>query len=147
VTSFRFGRAQEVVFRDLDLHGHVNSAVYSTYLETARLAYLKDVARIEPGDGLWIILADLRMSFRSPASLGELLNVGVSVTRMGSKSMEFAYEISGADGQLVLEATSVHVTFDYERDATAPLLETWRRAITEYESADREREENPRGGA
>ena len=41
--GYRFIHARDVEFRDIDAAGHVNNAVYLTYLETARIAYLIDV--------------------------------------------------------------------------------------------------------
>ena len=41
--SFRFSVPIEVRFRDLDAIGHVNNAVYLTYLEQARLGYWKHI--------------------------------------------------------------------------------------------------------
>jgi acyl-CoA thioester hydrolase len=38
-----FVHTERVRFRDVDAMGHVNNAVYSTYLEQARIAYLKPI--------------------------------------------------------------------------------------------------------
>ena len=45
--GFRHVYPQEVAFRDLDVFGHVNNAVYLTYIENARLAYARDVLKLE----------------------------------------------------------------------------------------------------
>jgi len=74
-----------------------------THLEPARLAYLRDVAGIEPADPVWIILVDLRVEFRASSSLWDQLEVGVRAERIGTKSIEFAYRIEDQDGRLVLE--------------------------------------------
>jgi acyl-CoA thioester hydrolase len=137
--GFRFRRAQEVVFGDLDLHGHANNAAYLTFLETARLAYLAQVVGIRPTDRRWIILGDVRISFRSASTMSEVLEIGVRVSRMGRRSIEFDYEARGADGRLVLEGTSIHAPYDYEQQATAAVPASWRKRIEAYEAGSRNR--------
>jgi acyl-CoA thioester hydrolase len=134
VQGFRFVRRQEVVYRDLDRHGHVNNAVYSTWLETARLAYLKEVCDVDPGDELGIVVAELKITFRSPASLGELVEVGVRVPRVGEKSLVFEYELRGPEDRLVAEATTTHVVFDDARGRSVPVPAAWRRRIERHEA-------------
>lgn len=40
---FRFSTTFEVRWRDLDAMGHVNNAVYFTYLEQTRVHYLREL--------------------------------------------------------------------------------------------------------
>jgi acyl-CoA thioester hydrolase len=134
VQGFRFVRRQEVVYRDLDRHGHVNNAVYSTWLETARLAYLKEVCDVDPGDELGIVVAELAITFRSPVSLGELVEVGVRVPRVGEKSLVFEYELRAPEERLVAEATTTHVAFDDARGRSVAVPEAWRRQIERHEA-------------
>ena len=47
----------DVVFRDLDAMGHVNNAVYFTYLETARLRYLMDLLALPEIGAIPVIMA------------------------------------------------------------------------------------------
>ena len=131
--GFRFVRAQEVEFRDLDGLGHVNNAVYVSYLESAKLAYMREVIGAVELEDVGIV-ADVKMSFRSPAFLGETLAVGTRVARVGTKSMEFEFEFRGPDGRLVAEGSSVHVAFDYEARAAVPVPAEWRERIEAYEA-------------
>ncbi len=107
----------QVRFRDLDAMGHVNNAVYLTYLEMGRMAYYTTLMgpRPEPRD-FNFILARVEIDFRSPIHLGEEVYVGVRLTRVGRRSFHFAYELrEGATGRLLAEATSVQVMYDYEK--------------------------------
>jgi acyl-CoA thioester hydrolase len=68
----------QVRFRDLDALGHVNNAVYLTYLEVARAAYF---SRLEPdwvGKGHFI-LARAEVDFLRPILLEDPVEVGVRV--------------------------------------------------------------------
>jgi acyl-CoA thioester hydrolase len=134
--GFRFVCPQEVTFRDLDFFGHVNNAVYLTYIENARLGYMREVLGIESLDDLLVIVANANVDFRSRASLGETLEVGARVSRIGTKSFDMEHEIHGPDGRQVAAATTTLVTFDYRGDATMPVPELWRERIEAFEARD-----------
>jgi acyl-CoA thioester hydrolase len=134
--GFRFVCPQEVTFRDLDVFGHVNNAVYLTYIENARIGYLHEVLGIESLDDLLVIVAKVHIDFRSRASLGETLEVGTRVSRIGTKSFDVVHEICGPDGRLVARAETTLVTFDYRGDSTMPVPDLWRERIEAYEARD-----------
>jgi acyl-CoA thioester hydrolase len=134
VEGYRYVYAQEVAFRDLDAFGHVNNAVYLTYIENARIGYVRDVLGIESLDGLLMIVASVKIDFRSRANLGETLEIGARTTRVGTKSFDLEHEIRSQDGRLVAEASTTLVAFDYEGDRTMPIPPEWRERIENYES-------------
>ena len=134
--GFRFVHAQEVTFRDLDVFGHVNNAVYLTYLENARIGSLREVLSIESFEDLLVILAKVRIDFRSRASLGEVLEIGARVSRIGTKSFDLDHEVRGPDGRLVAVASTTLVTFDYRGDTTMPVPDLWRERIESFEAKD-----------
>src|SRR5919109_2747056 len=136
VDGFRFVHLQEVVFRDLDVFGHVNNAVYLTYLETARIGYMRDVLGIESLEDLLVIVANVNIDFRSRASLAETLEVGARVSRIGMKSFDMEHEVRGPDGRLVAAASTTLVTFDYRGNTTMPVPDLWRERIEAYEAKD-----------
>ncbi len=131
--GYRFTAARDVEFRDLDVAHHVNNAVYVTYLETARIAYLADVLGPEFVYQISLILARITVDFRSPARFPERLEIGARVTRVGTKSFDMEHEIRGEDGRLVLEASSVLVAYDYEADGSMAVPEDWRARLAAYE--------------
>jgi acyl-CoA thioester hydrolase len=134
--GFRFVHAQEVTFRDLDVFGHVNNAVYLTYIENARLGYLREALGVESLEDLLVILAKARIDFRSRASLGEVLEIGARVSRIGTKSFDVDHEVRGPDARLVAVASTTLVTFDYRGDTTMPVPDLWRERIQSFEAKD-----------
>jgi acyl-CoA thioester hydrolase len=133
VDGFPLVHSQTVEFRDLDGLGHVNNAVFLNYLENAKILYFREVLGDVALDELGIV-ADVKIAFRSPAFLGETLAIGVRVPRIGTKSLEFEFELRGPDGRVVAEASSVHVTFDYERREPIPVPDAWRRKIEAHQA-------------
>ena len=112
MTDFPFVIHERVRFRDVDSFGHVNNAVYSTYLEQARLDALGGLGSV--------ILARVEIDFRAEVNVGEEVEVRSRCARIGTKSIGLEHEIL-ASGRLVAEAKSVLVGFDYERRVSAPI--------------------------
>jgi acyl-CoA thioester hydrolase len=133
---FRFSTTLEVRWRDLDAMNHVNNAVYFTYLEQARVRYLRELelVSVSPSD-IGFILAEARCQFKSPLKLGERVTVYIRVSEMGRSSFVFRYRMEGEDGRLAAEATTTQVRYDYERERSLPLSDGWRQAIVSFEPA------------
>jgi acyl-CoA thioester hydrolase len=131
--GYRFVLPREVEFRDIDVAGHVNNAVYLTYLETARIRYLIEVLGPQFAYAVSLILARIELDFRSPARFPETLQLGARVPRLGTKSFDMEHEVRGRDGRLVLEASSVLVAYDYEANAPMAVPEDWRARLDAYE--------------
>jgi acyl-CoA thioester hydrolase len=134
--GFRYVHRQVVVLRDLDGFGHVNNAVYLTYLENARVAYLKEVVGYETLEEIGNIMASVTLNFREALGFEDALEIGVRTTRIGSKSFGLAHEIRTADGRLAAEATTVQVTFDVLGRASIPVPDRWRSLLSEYDGLD-----------
>lgn len=134
--GFRFVHAQEVTFRDLDVFGHVNNAVYLTYIENARIGYMREVLGVESPEDLLVIVAKVNIDFRSRASLGEVLEIGARVSRIGTKSFDLDHEVRGPDARLVAVASTTLVTFDYRGDTTMPVPDLWRERIQRFETKE-----------
>ena len=124
--GFPFVHREKVRFRDLDGMGHVNNAVFSTYLEQARLAWFGSDDRMPLSD---VILARTEIDFRAPVGLGEVVDIGVRPSRLGTKSFELEYELRSA-GRVVAEAKSVLVGYDYEHGASTTIPDRWRRRLS-----------------
>jgi acyl-CoA thioester hydrolase len=117
---------ETVRFRDVDSLGHVNNAVYLTYLEQARVAF----RRLYGISWTDMILARTEVDFRGQVSVDEVVEVSMWPTRVGNKSFELAYELKVGD-RLVAEAKAVLVAFDYDRNESRPIPEAWRKLLSE----------------
>jgi acyl-CoA thioester hydrolase len=121
----------DVRFRDCDAMGHVNNAVYFTYPEQARFKHWRVVHRRggpfpDPG----IILAHVECDYRSPAKLGEALEVRLAVSSIGRTSFQYEYEIvSAEDGRVIARAKSVQVAYDYAKGTPVEVPQLWRELL------------------
>jgi len=128
VESFEFVHRETVRFRDVDVMGHVNNAVFLTYIESARVAFLLHLGAATGLENLGIIVARIEIDFRAPLSFGEEVDVGVRATRFGTKSFDLEYELR-AGGRVVAQATSVCVGYDYGSGETVPIPDAWRERL------------------
>ena len=127
VDGFDFVHRESVRFRDLDGMGHVNNAVFMTYMESARLAFLRSLGLgHNPLEGL--ILARAEVDFRSPIELGQEVEIGVRPGRIGRKSFDLEHEVR-ADGTLAAEGKFVLVAYDYTTASSRELPAEWRRHL------------------
>jgi acyl-CoA thioester hydrolase len=128
----------EVRYGDLDPQGHVNNAKYLTYMEQARVGYIRRLG-VWKGDSfldIGIILADARVTFRSPILFGMDVRVGVRVTKLGNKSLTMQYRLeNGVAGLELATGESVLVAYDYRSAQTIPVPGEWRAAIRELEGS------------
>ena len=131
--GFPFVYEASVRFSDIDCRGHVNNAVYSSYIEDARLQWYRATSVDDEPEPMAyavdMVLARVEIDFRSEVRTpGETVAVGVRVGRVGTKSLTLEHRLA-VDGRVVAEGKSVLVGFDYERGVSAPVPERWLRRL------------------
>jgi acyl-CoA thioester hydrolase len=130
-----FTHRLDVRFRDCDAMGHVNHAVYFTYLEQTRFACWRSAfgagATVEAsGPGISFILVRAECDFRGQLRFGDELEVRLKLAALGRSSFTFDYEIARtADGLLAATARTVQVMYDYGRKVKVPIPEGVRQEL------------------
>jgi acyl-CoA thioester hydrolase len=133
----------EVRLADTDAMGHVNNAFYLTYVEIARVAYYEQVIG-EPlplgvhGAEEGMILAEIRVTYRSQAFYGETLAIESRIERIGRSSFSMAHRLTApasrfGGARLIAVADSVLVSYDYREDRPIPVPGAWRTRIEAFE--------------
>jgi acyl-CoA thioester hydrolase len=118
----------EIRWRDLDALGHVNNAVYATYLEEARDEWMQRA--LEGAGDLWdYVLVRIAIDFRRELTQSDdAVLVRTRLTRIGTSSLTLREEIVKLDGTLSAEAESVVVARDRATGASRPLTVAEREA-------------------
>lgn len=123
-------------YGDLDSQGHVNNSRNLTFVEHARAEYLIHLGLWDGRDfkDLGVIVADVHVAFRAQILLGQTVRVWAWVSRLGNKSIRFEYRLEDAEtGQLLSEAETVMVTYNYHTDQTIRIPDAWREKIAAFE--------------
>lgn len=130
LSGYAFVWPVEVRFRDLDALGHVNNAVFLTYLESARIAYWLELSGRSGLAGMDMILARVEIDYRSQAGYRDQLEVGVRVAAVGRSSVTMEFRIVERETQrLVAESRNVLVFYDYAANRSLPIPEELRHKL------------------
>src|SRR5438093_11267414 len=133
--AYRFTVDIPVRFRDTDGMGHVNNAVYLTYLEIARDRYWRERFGLADYRKIDLIVARVEIDVRSPARVGDTVVVGIRASAVGRKSFEFTYEgWEKSDRRLLISARSVQVMYDYLTGASKEVSEEVRQGLLSFEA-------------
>ncbi|MGI8447158.1 MAG: acyl-CoA thioesterase [Streptosporangiaceae bacterium] len=116
-----------VRWRDTDALGHVNHAVFLTYLEEGRDAFFARTFGGEPDYVVARIEVDLRTEVRYPE---RRVTVRLGVERLGTTSLTTRETILTAAGELAAEARVVAVRWDRRARKPMPFTEAERAALT-----------------
>ena len=121
-----FEHPVHVRWRDVDALGHVNHAVFLTYLEEGRDAFYASVLGAEPLYVVARIEIDLRAEVRYPVR--EVI-VRIAPERLGTTSMT-TRELVLTPGEVAAEARVVTVRWDPDRRTPIPFTAAERAQLT-----------------
>jgi acyl-CoA thioester hydrolase len=118
----------EVRFADTDAMGHVNNAVYLTFVEAARVSWWMaatgEALEREAGRSEGLILAEVEVAFRSPVFFGETVVIETRAERLGRTSLAIVHRLTasrpGGPVRLVATCRSVIVRYDYVTETPVP---------------------------
>ncbi|MCF8565351.1 acyl-CoA thioesterase [Alicyclobacillus tolerans] len=120
----------KIRFADTDMLGHVNNSSYFTYIEEARIEFLRQVLGL---DSVPLIIASAKVNFRAQAYFGQTLEVESWISRVGNSSFDVTSQIREKEtGQTVFDAVAVLVHFDYASQASQPLPQVFLEKMQPY---------------
>ncbi|MFI6433170.1 acyl-CoA thioesterase [Rhodococcus oryzae] len=121
---------------DNDHYGHVNNVTYYSYFDTAVNGWLMSAVGVDIRDLPAIgVVAETSCRYHSELSFPDQLQVGLSVARLGARSIVYALAIFrvGERGALDLAATGrfVHVYIDAQTRKPVAIPEEIRNAVNQ----------------
>lgn len=117
----------EIRWRDLDAYGHVNHAVYLTYLEEVRDEWLEAAVG---GAALHYVVARVEIDYRRELTLADdRILARCSLDGLGTSSVRTREELVVANGDVATEAAAVLVARDAESLRSRPLTDEERAAL------------------
>jgi acyl-CoA thioester hydrolase len=102
-------------YAETDQMGVVHHAAYPVWFEAARseLARAVGLAYSEwERRGVLLMVTDLECRYRRPASYDQRVTVWVWVSEVASRRVVFDYRVTGADGVVLAEGRTRHLTVD-----------------------------------
>ena len=141
-----FEHLVRVRWRDTDALGHVNHAVFLTYLEEGRDAFYVHALGSDPHYVVARIELDLLAEVRHP---DQQVTVRIQAERLGTTSLTTRETILAPSGQVAAQARVVTVRWDPGRRQPIPFSDTERTrlaAVAGQQPAPELPETNARGG-
>lgn len=128
-------KSLEVRWSDMDTMGHVNNANYFTYLEMARIEFLREQTmpsgmKVDgKGFGLVSIKCDFRKQIHYPAQL----EIGTRIAYIGNRSFHINQGIFlQGEGQLMAHGHSVMCWVDYHNERALELPEPMKEGLGQF---------------
>lgn len=119
-----------VRFSETDMAGHVNNAMYLTYLEEARMHFIRQVLLV---DDVPLILASVRLDFLQQVFFGDTITIETGVCRLGTTSFDMTHQLYRDGGRsLALTGLATLVRFNYQKQIPEPISEEWRTKLAQY---------------
>jgi acyl-CoA thioester hydrolase len=132
----RFSHPLTVRYADTDAQGHVFFANYATFMDEGLTHLLVRVGlpydRLEAEHGVMCVFAATQSRFHSRTFFGDVLQVGVTVARLGQTSFTTRYEIKRPDGTLAATGELVSVCLDAGTREKVAVPEVLRAALAPH---------------
>jgi len=128
-----FEHPVDVRWRDVDALGHVNHAVFLTYLEEGRDAFFSQTLG---GDPLYVVVrleVDLRAEVRYP---DRRVTVRIEVERLGTTSLTTRETILTPSKEAAAEARVVTVRWDADHHKPVPFSQAERTQLAAAMTSD-----------
>ena len=141
--AFPFSHTLRVRYSEIDGQKVVYNSHYLTYLDVAITEYFRNlgIAFLE-SSAFDIALVKATLEFKRPARLDDLLDVWVSIPRLGTSSFTARFRISphkerGENDEPYLEAEVIYVSYSQEEGRAVPIPGWVRERIESFEVAPR----------
>lgn len=132
---FKYRTELEMRFTDLDMMGHVNNAMYFTYMEIGRTKYWTQAIQWD-----WkktgVVIGQASINYLKPLHLGDKISIYVRTSRIGNTSFDLDYMVvKMVNGQEVIcsKGKTVCVVYDYETKSPAAIPDRERNKMIEFE--------------
>jgi acyl-CoA thioester hydrolase len=108
--TFRIWTQDKLRYADTDRQGHINNAVFATFFESGRVAFLYDPKVPLAPPGCEFVIARLAIDFRSELRWPGMVDIGSVITVVGRSSVTvgqgvFSGDLCVASGETVVVLT------------------------------------------
>ena len=124
-----------VPFADIDMMQHANNVAYIRWCEMMRSEYFAQVTNVPINGDRGIIQASIHFTYERQLRYREKIAIGCRVSRIGTKSWDFEYEIwSETHERRAAHGITTVVAYDFIEQRSIVVPQEWRDAIAAYEA-------------
>jgi len=139
VEDYRIVLNTLVAWGDMDANSHVNNVMYFRYIESGRIWYFHELgfSREQRQSSVGPILAWADCRFRIPLSFPDTISIGARIVDLQDDRFTMQTVIvSHAHKRVAAEGQQRLVSYDYDKNEKAPLPDSFRRRIEEFEKRE-----------
>lgn len=131
--DFAFFASDKLRYGDTDRQGHVNNAVFATFLETGRVELLHDLSGSVEDPGSSFVLARIVIDLRAEILWPGTVEIGTRIAAVGRSSVTLAQAVF-QNGHCVAEGQSVIVLVDNVTRRSRPLSEAALQRLRDFDA-------------
>lgn len=135
IDDFKYKTTIDTRFADFDMMGHVNNAVYFTYMEIARTKYWKQAIAWD-WEKTGVVIASAGISYQAPVLLKDQISIYVRTSRIGNTSFDLEYilvkHLNGEE-KICTQGKTTCVAFDYKTKKAIVIPTHERNKMIEFE--------------
>ncbi|KAA3630744.1 MAG: acyl-CoA thioesterase [Bacteroidetes bacterium] len=131
LTDFPLKTFDKIRYGDTDRQGHVNNAVFSTFLETGRVELLINADPPILSEGASFVIASLKLNFIREMKWPGQVDIGTGILKLGNSSMTI-YQRLFQNGECVADAETVIVQVDNTSGRGKPLSDTAKETLGKW---------------
>lgn len=135
---FKYRTDLEMRFADLDMMGHVNNAVYFTYMEIGRTKYWQQAIQWD-----WkktgVVIGQASIDYIKPLHLGDKISIYIRTSRIGNTSFDLEYLIvKNQNGNEIIcsKGRTVCIVYDYESKSPVKIPDKERNKMVAFEQLE-----------
>lgn len=113
----------DIRFSDIDIYAHVNSVVYFSYMETARVKMFRDAYQELTEQGILLLVGRAECDYRIPILLDDTVIVTSWISRIGTTSFDLDYRIHDNGDRVFATGRTSMVCFDKGGNMATPVPE------------------------
>ncbi len=136
LTDFPLKTLDKVRYADIDRQGHVNNAVFSTFLETGRVEVLYNARFPILMQGASFVIASLKLDFLKEITWPGQVDIGTGILKIGNSSITLLQRLF-QNGECVAQAETIIVQVDDETRGGSPLSAAARHTLGGWLLSDR----------
>jgi len=122
--DYPFHIKMETRWRDLDAFGHVNNAVFATYIENARATLFEKWNLPYAGEGQSLILASMTIDYLKQLKHPKKFIIGQRISRIGNTSFDVESSMFTEEDKIspIAKSKIVVVCFDFDKQKPVPVF-------------------------
>ena len=133
--SFPLQTYDKIRYADTDRQGHVNNAMFSTFLETGRVEFMSDTKKGMLADNCEFVIANSNLNLLGEINWPGNVDIGTQVIKVGNSSV-CLFQRLFQDDRCVASAETVIVQMNETTRKSQPLSDYARSVFIQYQSAD-----------